>query len=92
MQITHIPATAGGTFEAIDDGRRVAELTYRQHGAVHVIDHTWVDPSQRGKGVAGLLMEAVVSAARANGWKIDATCSYAVWSIGKHPEWQDVTE
>ena len=43
----------------------VAEVTFPQirPGAV-VIDHTWVDPSLRGQGAAGQLMQAVVDALR----------------------------
>lgn len=90
MQVDHEPNDRGGTFTLTEDGRRLGELTYRVRGDVRVIDHTWVDPAARGKGAAGRLMEAAVEVARAEGWKLDATCSYAVWSLDEHPEWSDV--
>lgn len=54
------------------------------------IDHTFVDPSLRGQGVAGKLMEAAVAYFRSNGIKAKPTCSYAVKWFSEHPEAQDV--
>ena len=73
------------------EGRVVAEVTFPQirPGAV-VIDHTWVDPSLRGQGTAGQLMQAVVDKLRADGRKAQATCSYARGWFAKHPEAADV--
>lgn len=90
MQVHHHPQDQGGALVLMDGERRVGELTYYVRDGLRVIDHTWVDPSLRGKGVAGSLMEAVVSLARTQGWKLSATCSYAVWSFDKHPEFGDV--
>ena len=45
---------------------------------VAVIDHTFVHESLRGQGVAGKLMEEAVAAIEAQGWKVGASCSYAV--------------
>ncbi|MBP1756170.1 MAG: hypothetical protein H6Q59_2568 [Firmicutes bacterium] len=54
------------------------------------IDHTFVDPSLRGQGVAGKLMEAAVAYFRSNGLKAKPTCSYAVKWFSEHPEYNDV--
>ena len=73
------------------DGRTLAEVTFPEAGpGVVVIDHTWVDPSLRGQGTAGQLMQAVVDLLRADGRKAQATCSYARAWLARHPEAADV--
>lgn len=54
------------------------------------LDHTFVDPSLRGQGVAGKLMEAAVAYFRSNSLKVKPTCSYAVKWFSEHPECEDV--
>lgn len=54
------------------------------------IDHTYVDHSLRGQGVAGKLMEETVSQLRNNQWKAKLTCSYAVKWFDQHPEYSDL--
>ena len=59
----------------------LAEATYCpvRPGVVD-IDHTYVDPSLRGQGIAGQLMEALAVELRKRGLKAVASCSYAeVW-------------
>ncbi len=54
------------------------------------IDHTYVDKSLRGQGVAGKLMEALVTQLKANNQKAKPTCSYAVKWFTDHPEYSDI--
>lgn len=54
------------------------------------IDHTYVDGSLRGQGIAGKLMEEVVTQLRENQLKARPTCSYAVKWFEEHPECLDV--
>lgn len=54
------------------------------------IDHVFVDPVLRGKGVAGQLLEQVCAALRRTGRSAVVTCSYARRWFGQHPEAQDV--
>ncbi len=59
----------------------LAEVTYVPiaEGVVD-INHTYVDPSLRGHGIAGELMKALAAELRARGLKASATCSYAeIW-------------
>ena len=50
------------------DGKMLAEVTFPETApGVVVIDHTWVDPSLRGQGTAGQLVQAVVDLLRADG-------------------------
>ena len=72
-------------------GGVLAEITFPDGAdGVPVIDHTFVDGSLRGQGVAGRLMEAAVAALRASGRRANVTCSYAVSWRDKHPEAADV--
>ena len=72
-------------FEARIDGER-AVLDYALDGDVMTIEHTEVPPALGGRGLGGTLVQAAFDEARARGWKVRATCSYASSWIGKHPE------
>ena len=81
----------GGLFYMEVDGARVAEMTYQRLGDTHIlIDHTLVDPSLRGKGVARKLLDAAVAWARGNGTRISATCSYVVVQFARDSSLRDV--
>ena len=54
------------------------------------INHTFVDDSLRGQGVAGKLMEAAADHLRSERKKAVLSCSYAVKWFEKHPEYQDI--
>lgn len=69
-----------------ESGKVIAEITFPAKDGVATIDHTFVDESLRGQGVAEKLMEAAVAKISTDGKKIAATCSYAVAWLGKHPE------
>lgn len=70
-----------------EEGRLVAEITFPQvrRGVVN-IDHTFVDPSLRGQGMADKLVRAALEQIRKNGGTPAATCTYAVSWLEKHPE------
>ena len=69
-----------------ESGKVIAEITFPAKDGVATIDHTFVDESLRGQGVAGKLMEAAVAKISIDGNKIAATCFYAVAWLGKHLE------
>lgn len=54
------------------------------------IDHTYVDNSLRGQGIAGKLMEETVTQLRKNNQKATLSCSYAVKWFEEHPDCSDV--
>ena len=54
------------------------------------IDHTVVDGSLRGQGVAGALLETLAQDLRTQGKTAVATCSYAVKWFDQHPEQADL--
>lgn len=74
-------------FAENEEGKVVAEVTFpMQDDGVVNIDHTFVDASLRGQGVAGKLMDEAVKAIESQGIKAVATCSYAVSWFEQHPE------
>jgi len=89
--ITHSGQAGGGVFALDREGRRVAEMTYRRlDGSRVVIDHTFVDPSLRGHGVARQLLDAAVAWARNTGTQLEATCSYDVVQFARDASLRDV--
>lgn len=89
--ISHEEGAGGGAFFLARDGRRIAEMTYRQLGPGRIlIDHTEVDVVLRGRGVARQLLDAAVSWARRQGIKISASCSYAAVQLARDASLADV--
>jgi predicted GNAT family acetyltransferase len=80
-----------GTFFIEKHGARIAEMTYwRADESRIIIDHTEVDVSLRGQGVARRLLDAAVAWARQNNTKISATCSYVTARYASEPSIGDV--
>lgn len=76
-----------------EEEKVIAEVTFPSVDAYTVdIDHTFVDDSLRGQGVAGKLMEAAAGYLKEHGKKAVLTCSYAVKWFEKHPEYGDVVK
>lgn len=72
--------TKDGFVKYDENGRVVAEITYAPttNPNVVVANHTFVDPSLRGQGVAEKLLKALVEDMKAQNKKIQASCSYVV--------------
>lgn len=68
-----------------------AAYEYR-NGNSSVIDiyHTFVDPSLRGKGIAGILIKSVCEYASENRLTIFPSCSYAVEYFKRHQEYSSL--
>lgn len=77
-------------FAVDQDGTLIAEVTFPISEGVAVIDHTFVDGSLRGQGVAGQLLSAAAARLREAGLKARPTCSYAVKWFSEHPEQTDL--
>ncbi len=69
-------------------GKIIAEVTFPSRNGVSVINHTFVDDSLRGQGIAGELVKRAADKIIADGNKIMATCPYAVIWFRRHPEYQ----
>lgn len=80
----------GRIFARDENGKLLAEVTFPQQDGVAVINHTFVDDSLRGQGVAGQLLQAVADTLRREGRKARPTCSYAVHWFDTHPEERDL--
>lgn len=75
------------------NGRVIAEITFPAVSDKTVdIDHTFVDPSLRGQGVADFLMRAAVAEIRAKGLKTRTSCPYAEKWFLKHTEFLDLLD
>ena len=80
----------GRIFATDETGKLLAEVTFPEQEGIAIINHTFVDGSLRGQGVAGQLLRAVVDTLRQDGRKARATCSYAKHWFETHPEEQDL--
>lgn len=94
ITITHSEDGSRGRYEARVGGKDgVGELTYSRVSPGKIIaDHTGVDDSLRGTGVAKALVERLVDDARQDGRTIVPRCSYIKLQFSRHPEWSDVME
>ena len=77
-------------FALDEQGKLVAEVTFPFSEGVADIDHTFVDQSLRGQGVAGQLLDAAVRQIRMEGLRAKATCSYAAKWFKEHPDQSDL--
>ena len=82
----------GAFFKADASGRRVAEISYIWNGGEQIeANHTWVDDSLRGQGVARQLLDTLVEFAREKQLKIVPTCSYVEVMFRREKSFADVT-
>jgi hypothetical protein len=74
-----------------EKGECIAEVTFPQISQNEVnINHTYVDRSLRGQGVADKLVKELAVFLRKNNKKAISTCAYAVDWFENHPEFNDV--
>ena len=91
IAITRTDETTHGAYRAeLPGASRAAELTWRASGTARIADHTFVPPEMRGRGVAQMLVEALVADARVQGFTIVPQCSYVEAQFRRHPEWADL--
>ena len=79
---------------AVYDGEKeIGTCTYVvTRPGVWTLEHTVVDPSYGGRGLAGQLVKTVADMARKAGVKIIPQCSYARVRFDRKPEYADVYE
>lgn len=82
----------GRIYSKDEEGNLLAEVTYVKVNNKEInIDHVYVNPILRGKGVAGKAMLVVVDFLRKEGIKATATCSYANgWFVKNIDKYKDV--
>lgn len=92
MDIRSEETQSGGRY-SVELAEGKGEMTYtRRSPNLISIDHTHVEETLRGKGVALALAEHAVAAARDGGWKIIPVCSYMRAQAERHPDWNDVIQ
>ena len=74
---------------AYDGDKLAGQCTYVVRDGFWDLEHTIVDPAYGGQGLAGKLVQELVSKARERGAKIIPTCSYALKAFEKKAEYAD---
>src|SRR5690625_3475904 len=78
LRIQQEEDSAKGAFVIDSHGKRIAEILWRFEDENNIeVYRTFTDPSLRGKGVAGHLVERVANLARERQLRINASCSNA---------------
>ena len=81
----------GRIFALGTNGELLAEVTFPTGpDGIADINHTFVDESLRGQGVANKLLQAAAQELRAQGRKTKTSCWYAAQWFAKHPQEQDL--
>lgn len=91
MLIRREESGSKGAFVAYEENKKIGEMTYSVAGPDKIIiDHTEVDPEQKGKSVGKLLLQKVVEYARDNNIKIIPLCPFAKAMFEKDVDIRDV--
>jgi uncharacterized protein len=81
-----------GTYSIAVDGKTVGHADFADRGDQRVFYETVVDPEFGGRGLATILVEAALNAARDAGKRIVPVCSMVGTVLKKHPEFDDITD
>lgn len=77
----------GRIYKEDENGETIAEITYKPvSDDVVDADHTFVDPSLRGQGIAEKLVESLVEQMESEGKKIKPGCPYVEKLFERKPE------
>jgi predicted GNAT family acetyltransferase len=78
-------------FALNEEGHLIAEITFPEVeiGIVN-INHTFVDPSLRGQGIASLLVKETYQEIKKSGKRAIATCPYVVKWFLEHKDYEDI--
>jgi predicted GNAT family acetyltransferase len=83
---------AASRYELLVDGERVGVADFVVEGDRVVLPHTVVDPSQRGRGLAAVLVRHALDDVRRDGRTVVPSCWYVADFIDAHPEYRDLLE
>ena len=89
-KIEHQPAGHKGEFVWLENGERLAVMSYTVAGSRVIIDHTDVDDRLRGQGAGKQLVKAAVEWARTENHKLMPLCPFAKSVFDKTPDYGDV--
>ena len=71
-------------------GAEVCLLNYRRSAGKLVIYHTEVPPPFESRGLAERMTRAALDFERSENLQVEPRCSYAVYFMRKHPEYDDL--
>ncbi len=74
------------------DGKTVGLADFADRGDQRVFYHTEIDPAFGGRGLATILVEEALNAARGEGKRVVPVCSMVAAVLKKHPEFDDITD
>lgn len=77
-------------FRHMDGEEVLAEISWTMLGDVMAIEHTFVAPELRGKGVAKQLVDRAAEYAREKEYKMEPICSYVVTLFERSDAYDDV--
>ncbi len=83
----HGDASAGEYRAHVPGSASVGRLTWVQRSDVRAAEHTLVPADIGGRGVAALLVDALIEDAREHRFKVRPDCSYVAKAFEKHPDW-----
>ena len=74
-----------------DNGKEIAIIDFPEvEEGIVIINHTEVDPSLQGQGIASKITKAAAEYLRETNRKAELSCSYAIKWFNKHEEYEDV--
>ena len=80
-----------GIFYRDKNGKELAKITYVYINETTIdVNHTVVDESLRGQGIAKKLVDELAAFARENSLKVKAICSYVVSLFEKDSSYDDI--
>jgi len=81
-----------GEYTIAVDGAIAGHASFADRDNQRVFYHTEIDPAYGGRGLATILLEEALNDARNDGKRIVPVCSMVVTVLGKHPEFDDITD
>jgi len=91
VTITRHDLGSHGEYQAhVAGNEHIGRLTWVTRDNARVAEHTLVPPEIGGRGIAGKLVDALITDAKTQGFKIVPECSYVAVAFAKHAEWADL--
>ena len=81
-----------GQYSISVEGNNVGHASFADRGEQRVFYHTEIDPAYGGRGLATILVEEALSAAREEGKRIVPICSMIGTVLTKHPEYDGIVD
>ena len=87
MEIKQNELTGGSRFEIKEKDEILGEMVYRiEDDKKLIIEHTYLDPSLRGKNLGFELLKELAKFARSKQLKVKSECSYASKLLEKNKD------